>query len=327
MSIFTQVCGIAWAAASCCALAQTSVVKDYPTKSIRGIFAFAPGGPGDFTARAIGSKLSESLGQSVVIDNRAGASGTIGTALAAKAVPDGYTVFFGSGSALTVLPALMDKLPYDPVKDFEPIGMLTVNPQILIANNSLSANSIKELIALAKARPGELTFASGGAGSTPHLGMELLKSLAGINMVHVPYKGSAPALTDLMGGQVMLFFYSMQPAILSLIKAGKIKALAVSSAQRSRAAPDIPTVAEAGVANFENVAWFGLFAPAKTPQPIIARLNLLLVKILRDPETAQRFTDQGADPVPGPPQALTSYMRAESERLKKVIASAAIKLE
>jgi tripartite-type tricarboxylate transporter receptor subunit TctC len=298
----------------------------YPTKAIRWIVTYPPGGPTEFVARAIGAKLTEAWGQQVVIDNRAGAGGVIGTDLAAKAVPDGYTLLFGTSAGLTINPALVSKLPYDPVRDFAPVSLLVINPQILVVNNSVPVNSVKELIAYAKSRPGQLNYASVGQGSPNHLGMELLKALAGIDMVHVPYKGTSPAVTDLLGGQVQLMFNSM-PVVLSLVKGGKLKGLAVGSAQRSPAAPDVPTVAEAGVPGFENVTWYGMFAPAKTPKDVIAKLNAQVVKILTDPEMAQRMASQGAEPRGTTPEELARYMRVEFERWKKVIKAAGIKLE
>lgn len=307
-------------------VASNGPVPDYPNKPIRGIVAFAAGGPTDFVARTIGAKLTEAWGQAVVIDNRPGASSMTGTELVARAAPDGYTLLFGTGTALTIAPALMTKVPYDAFRDFAPVCMLTINPQILVVNNMLAVNSVKELVAYAKSRPGQLSYASGGQGSTPHLGMELLKSLAGLDIVHVPYKGTSAMMVDLLGGRVQVLINSM-PTVLPLVKAGKLKALAVSSAQRSPAVPDLPTVAEAGVPGFETVGWYGLFAPARTPQPIIAKLNAQVVKILKEPEIQQRFASQGADPAPGTPVALTRFMRTEFERLKKLIKSADIKPE
>ena len=287
---------------------------------------YPPGGPTDFVARAIGAKLTEAWGQQVVIDNRAGAAGIIGTDLAAKAVPDGYTLLFGTSAGLTINPALVSKLPYDPVRDFAPVSLLVINPQILVVNNSVPVSSVKELIAYAKSRPGQLNYASVGQGSPNHLGMELLKALAGIDMVHVPYKGTGPAVTDLLGGQVQLMFNSM-PLVLPLVKGGKLKGLAVGSAQRSPAVPDLPTVAEAGVPGFENVTWYGMFAPAKTHKDVVAKLNAQVVKILADPEMAQRMASQGAEPRSTTPEELARFMRVESERWKKVIKTANIKLE
>ena len=287
---------------------------------------YPPGGPTDFVARAIGAKMSAAWGQQVVIDNRPGAAGIIGTELAARAVPDGYTLLFGTSAGLTINPALVSKLPYDPVRDFAPVSLLVINPQILVVNSGVPVNSVKELIAYAKSKPGQLNYASVGQGSPNQLGMELLKALAGIDMVHVPYKGTGPALTDLLGGQVQLMFNSM-PLVLPLVKSGKLNGLAVGSRQRSPAAPDIPTVAEAGVPGFENVTWYGLFAPVKTPAEVVTKLNAQVVQILSDPEMAQRLASQGAEPRSTTPDELARFMRVEFERWKKVIKAAGIKLE
>ena len=306
--------------------AGAALAQAYPNRPIRWIVTYPPGGPTDFVARAIGAKLTDAWGQQVVIDNRAGAGGVIGTDLGAKAVADGYTLLFGTSAGLTINPALVSKLPYDPVRDFAPVSLLVINPQILVVTNSVPVNSVKELIAYAKSRPGQLNYASVGQGSPNHLGMELLKALAGIDMVHVPYRGTGPAVTDLLGGQVQLMFNSM-PLVLPLVQGGKLKGLAVGSAQRSPAVPDVPTVAEAGVPGFENVTWYGMFAPAGTPRDIIMKLNAQVVKILTDPEMAQRLSSQGAEPRSTTPEALAAFMRVESARWKKVIKTAGIKLD
>ena len=302
------------------------LAQSYPNRPIRWVVTYPPGGPTDVVARAIGAKLTEAWGQQIVIDNRAGAGGVIGTDIAAKAVPDGYTLLFGTSAGLTINPALSSKLPYDAVRDFAPVSLLVLNPQILVLNPSVQANTVKELVALAKARPGQLNYASVGQGSPNHMGMELLKALTGIDVVHVPYKGTGPAITDLIGGQVQLMFNSM-PSVLPLVASGKLKALAVGSAQRSPAVPDIPTVAEAGVPGFENVTWYGMFAPAKTPRDIIVKLNKQVVQILAAPEMSQRLASQGAEPRSSTPEELTRFMQVESERWKKVIKVAGMKVE
>ena len=302
------------------------LAQSYPIRPIRWVVTYPPGGPTDVVARAIGAKLTEAWGPQVVIDNRAGAGGVIGTDIAAKAVPDGYTLLFGTSAGLTINPALSSKLPYDAVKDFAPVSLLVLNPQILVVNSTVPANTVKELIALAKARPGQLNYASVGQGSPNHMGMELLKALTGIDVVHVPYKGTGPAITDLIGGQVQLMFNSM-PSVLPLVASGKLKGLAVGSAQRSPAVPDIPTVAEAGVPGFENVTWYGMFAPAKTPRDIIVKLNKQVVQILAAPEMSQRLASQGAEPRSSTPEELTRFMQVESERWKKVIKVAGMKVE
>ena len=306
-------------------MASAAPAQTYPIRPIRWVVTYPPGGPTDVVARAIGAKLTEAWGQQIVIDNRAGAGGVIGTDIAAKAVPDGYTLLFGTSAGLTINPALNSKLPYDAVKDFAPVSLLVLNPQILVVHPAVPVNSVKELVALAKARPGQLNYASVGLGSPNHMGMELLKALTGIDIVHVPYKGTGPAITDLLGGQVQVMFNSM-PSVIPLVASGKLKGLAVGSVQRSPAVPDIPTVAEAGVPGFENVTWYGMFAPAKTPHDIIVKLNKQVVQILASPEMAQRLASQGAEPR-STPEELTKFMRVESERWKKVIKTAGIKVE
>lgn len=307
-------------------MASAAPAQTYPIRPIRWVVTYPPGGPTDVVARAIGAKLTEAWGQQIVIDNRAGAGGVIGTDIAAKAVPDGYTLLFGTSAGLTINPALNSKLPYDAVKDFAPVSLLVLNPQILVVHPAVPVNSVKELVALAKARPGQLNYASVGLGSPNHMGMELLKALTGIDIVHVPYKGTGPAITDLLGGQVQVMFNSM-PSVIPLVASGKLKGLAVGSVQRSPAVPDIPTVAEAGVPGFENVTWYGMFAPAKTPHDIIVKLNKQVVQILASPEMAQRLASQGAEPRSSTPEELTKFMRVESERWKKVIKTAGIKVE
>ena len=266
------------------------------------------------------------MGQQVVIDNRAGAGGIIGTELAAKAVPDGYTLLYGTSGGLSVNPALSNKLPYDPGKDFAPVSLLVVSPHLLIVNSSVPVKSVKELIALAKARPGQLNYASVGQGSPNHLGMELFKSLTGTDIVHVPYKGTGPAVTDLLGGQVQLMLSAM-PSVLPFVKTGKLRALAVGGTQRSSAIPEIQTVAEAGVPGFECGTWNGMFAPAKTPGTIINKLNTQIVKILAVAEMAQLLAGQGAEPRSSTPEELRKLMLSETARWKKVIQNANIRIE
>jgi len=300
--------------------------QTYPSKALRWIVTYPPGGPTDVVARAVGAKLSEAWRQQVVIDNRPGAGGIIGTELAAKAPPDGYTLLFGTSAGLCINPALSSKLPYDPVRDFAPITLVVINPQLLVTNIALPARSIKELIALAKGKPGQLNYASVGPGTPNHLGMELLKTMTGINLVHIPYKGTGPAITDLISGQVQLMFNSM-PSVLSHVRTGKLRALAVGSANRSRAVPDVPTVAESGVPGFEYVTWYGLFAPARTPQDIVQKLNGALVNIVSDPEMSKWLISQGAEPAATTPPQLSRYMEEETRRWKKVIDAAHIKIQ
>ncbi|MEK7877678.1 MAG: tripartite tricarboxylate transporter substrate binding protein [Pseudomonadota bacterium] len=298
----------------------------YPGKPVRMIVTFPPGGGADMIARAVGQKLFESWGQQIVVDNRGGAGGIIGTEIAARSAPDGYTLLVGASSGLVINPLLRTNLPYDPVRDFMPVSLLIINPTLLVVNSSVPVNSVKELIALAKAKPGQLNYASVGQGSPIHLAMELFKSMTGANFVHVPYKGSGPAVTDLLASHVQLMFNSMT-SVLPHVKTGRLRGLAVGSAQRFRAVPDIPTVAEAGVPGFEAMTWYGMFAPAGTPKYIINKLNTQIVKILANPEMAHYLVTQGSEARSSTPEELAKYMRVESERAKKAIQSAAIRIE
>lgn len=300
--------------------------QNYPTKPIRLIVPYPPGGPTDLVGRSIGQKLTEAWGQPVVVENRAGAASAVGTEVAARSPADGYNLLLGTSAGFCISPALGRKLPYDPERDFAPITMLVINPQILVVHPSLPVHSVKMLVALAKSRPGQINYASVGNASPQHLGMEMLKSMTGIDMVHVPYKGTAPAITDILAGNVSLMFNSM-PSVLPQAKAGKLRGIAVSSARRSAAAPDIPTVAEAGIPGFEYVTWYGLFAPAGTPRDIVGRLNAQVVKILSEPELAKRFASQGAEPLGNTPEQLAQYRRSEFERWRKLITEMNLKAE
>ena len=303
-----------------------AAAQGYPAKPVRLIVPYPPGGPTDFVGRAMGQKISEAWGQQIVVENRAGAASAIGTEIAARSAPDGYTVLLGTSAGLCINPALGGKQLYDAERDFAPISRLVINPQMLVVHPSLPVYSVKSLIALAKGRPGQINYASVGNASPQHLGMEMLKSMTGINMVHVPYKGTAPAVTDILAGNVSLMFNSM-PLVLPQVHSGRLRGIAVGSAKRSPAAPDIPTVAEAGVPGFEYVTWYGLFAPAGTPRDILGRWNTLVVKILADPEMARRFASQGAEPSATTPEQLAQYRRSEFERWRKLIAEMKLKVE
>jgi len=296
----------------------------YPNRPIRLIVPFPAGGGTDIVARTVGAKLTDAWGQQIIIDNRGGAGGTIATDTAAKAAPDGYTLLFGTPGGLVINPLLNSKLPYDPVRDFAPITLLALNPQLLAVHPTVPANTVKELIALAKARPGKLNYASVGEGSPNHLAMELFKSMTATEMVHVAYKGAAPAVTELLGGQVQLMFNPMPP-LLPHVKSGRLRALAVGSTQRSSAVPDVPTVAEAGVPGYEYVTWYALFAPAKTPPDVIRVINTSVAGVLGNAEIAQRLSSQGAEPRASTPGQLATLMQDDYKRLGKVIRSAGIK--
>lgn len=307
-----------------CASYAGFAAEAYPTRPVRFVITFPAGGPTDVVVRLIGQRLTEDWGQPMIIDNRGGAGGIVGTEIVARAAPDGYTFLVGTAGGMTINPALRPKLPYDSFRDFAPVGMLVKNPQILVAHPSVAAKNVKELVALAKAKPGQLNFASAGTGTATHLGLELLKLTTGLEAVHVPYKGGAPATADLIAGQVQLLWVSI-PSVLPHVKSGRLSALAVSTAKRSASAPDVPTVAESGYPDFEYSNWNALFAPAKTPAATVKKVNAAVVKALNTPDVAQRLSAQGADPAPGSAEELARYMRADHERWKKVIRSAGIK--
>jgi len=308
------------------ASAQTSATGAYPLRAIRMIVPFPPGGPNDILGRVLAQRLSESLGQQVVVDNRGGAGGIIGTDLAAKAAPDGYTILLAGTAALSINPSLRAKLPYDPVRDFAPISLIATAPSVLLIHPSLPVKNVKELIALAKARPGQLNYASAGIGTPPHLAGEMFKNMAKVNMVHVPYKGGGPALTDLVAGHVQLYFSGISSA-LSLIREGKLKAIAVTSSGRTAVMPDMPTIAESGLPGYEVGNWYAVLAPAATAKDIVGKLNVAIVKALKAPDVSKRVQDLGADPVGSTPEQMSAYMHNEIAKWAKVIRSAGIKPE
>jgi len=300
--------------------------QEYPTKPIRLVITYPPGGNTDLVGRALALKLGEFMGQQVVVDNRGGAGGVLGSMITAQSAPDGYTIMLGTSAGMVINPLLSRKLSYDPVKDFAPVSMVVIVPQLLVINPQLPVKNVRELIAFAKAKPGYLNAGSSGVGTPNHFGTELLKWLAGVDIVHVPYKGGAPALTDLLGGQIQMAFSSV-PAVLPHIKAGRLVALGVGSAKRSPALPNIPTIAEAGVPGYEYTTWYGVFAPAKTPRTLIARLNAEIVKAMETPDIKDRFTALGGDPDPGTPEELRAYMANESAKWAKIIKAANIRIE
>ena len=305
---------------------SAACAQPYPVKPVRLVVTYTAGGPADIAARALAQKLAEMWGQQVVVDNRAGAGGIIGTELVAKAAPDGYTLLHGTAAGLIINPLLVKKLPYDTFRDFAPVSMVVIVPQLLVTHPTLPATTLKELIALAKARPGALNYASVGIGSPNHLGMELLKSMAGIDMVHVPYKGATPAMADLIAGQVQLAFNGMA-SVLPQIASGKMKAIAIGSARRSPAAPDVPTVAEAGLPGFEYVAWNGNFAPAGTPAALVNRLSADIRKALAAPDVVQRLASLGSEPGGNTPAEFAAYVKADHARWARVVQTVGLKAE
>jgi tripartite-type tricarboxylate transporter receptor subunit TctC len=306
--------------------ASAADAPSWPARPVRMVIPFPAGGTTDILGRVAAQKLSESLGQQVIPDNRPGASGNIGTEQVARAAPDGYTLLTAPGSTLTIHPSLYPKLGFDPLKDFAPITILAGVPNLLVVHPSLPARNVKELIALAKSKPDQLNYASTGAGQSTHLSMELFKSMAGVKIVHVPYKGSAPAVTDLLGGHVPMMFDNM-PSALPHVKAGKLRAIGVSTSKRSSTAPDVPTVAESGLPGFDVTVWFAVLAPAATPRDITDRLHRTLVKALQAGDVRERLASQGAEPVGNTPEQFTAQMKADLAKWAKVIKDANIKLD
>ena len=290
----------------------------FPSKLITIVVPFSAGGTTDILSRIMATGLGAELGQSVIADNKPGAGGNIGASLAAKAAPDGYTLFMGTVGTHAINQALYKKLPYDPVKDFAPLSRVATVPNLLVANPNQPFKTVKELIAYAKANPGKVTFGSPGAGSSPHVSGELFASMTGTDLQHVPYKGSAPAMTDLLGNQIAIMFDNM-PSAIQHVRSGKLRPIAVTTAKRSPELPDIPTIAEAGVPGYEATSWFGLFAPAATPKPALERLHAALMKVLNDPQVRKKIAEQGGDPVAETPAQFAAFIQAESAKWGKVV--------
>ena len=307
----------ALAALPCAALAQA-----YPTKPIRVIVPFAPGGVADVVGRTITPRLSEALGQQILVDNRGGAGGTLGTAIGAKSPPDGYTLILPAASHATT-PGLYKKLPFDPVKDFAGVSQLVTVPYLLVIHPSLPAKTVKEFIALAKSKPGELTYGSAGNGSSNHLAGELFKSMSGANIVHIPYKGSAPAMADLLGGHIPFMFDAINTS-LPHMKTGRIRAIGIGTLKPSRVAPELPTIASQGLPGYEANTWIGVLAPVGTPREIVNLLNGHIVKILRMPDIQERLSSQGAEPVGSSPEQFDKFLRSEVDKWGKVIRDAKV---
>jgi tripartite-type tricarboxylate transporter receptor subunit TctC len=298
----------------------------FPTKPIRIIVAYTPAGTTDILARAIGQKMSETWNQPVIVDNRAGAAGNIGTEVAARATADGHTLLMGTAGTHGINVSLYRKLSWHPVNDFAPVSLSAMVPNIMVVNNSLPVKNVKEFIAHVKANPGKLSYGSPGNGSTAHLSMELFKSMTGSTIVHIPYKGSAGVLTDVMGGQIAVTIDNMPPYI-PQVKAGKIRALAVSTGKRSSAMPDLPTIAEAGVPGYEAGAWFGLLAPAGTPKAVVAQLSAESARIIKLPDVSKRVSELGADPVGSTPEQFAELIKTEIAKWAKVIKDANVELQ
>ena len=287
---------------------------------------YPAGGSIDTAGRAVAQKLADTFGQQIVIDNRTGSGGTIGTETGARAAPDGYTLVMGGTGTLALSPHLQKKLPYDPVRDFAPVTMLIASPYVLVVHPSVAAANVKELVALAKARPGQINYGSGGNGSAPHFASEMFNTAAGIKLVHIPYKGSTPAVIDLIGGQVQVMFTGI-PSVLSYIKSSRVRALAVTGRERTAALPDVPTVIESGVPGYVVSPWFGVLVPARTPQAIISTLHREIVKVLRTPAIRERFPTEGVDPVGDTPEHFGAYIKEELVKWGKVVADTGMRAE
>jgi tripartite-type tricarboxylate transporter receptor subunit TctC len=305
---------------------MTSAAQAYPTKPIRLVVAFPAGGSTDIIARLVAQRLGERLGQQVIVDNRGGAGGTIGTEIAARAAPDGHTLTMGTTSTHVIAPAAYAKVSYDPVKDFSPITLVASTPYLLVLHPGVKANNLKEFVALAKSQPGKMNFASAGTGSTTQLAMEMLKIAAGIDIVHVPYGGNGPAGTATLGGQVQALFGSM-PAVLPHAQAGRLRPIAVGTATRSPALPNVPTVAESGYPGFEVSLWLGFFAPKGTPQPVLNRLQKELTEIASNAEMKAQFEKNGASSVTNTPAEMNALMKTELEKYSKVVKAAGVSLK
>jgi len=317
-------CGLA--AALVLAVASTAHAQPFPSKPIHFVVPYPAGGPLDTVARLLGQKVSESVKQTVIVENKPGAGGNIGADFVAKSAPDGYTILMGAVATHAINPTLYSHIPYDPVKDFAPVTEVAWTPNVLVVNPSLPVTSVKEFIAYAKAHPNQLNFGSGSTGSAGHLAGELFKSMAGVQMVHVPYKGAAPAMQDLIGGQIQLMFDNLASS-LGQIRAGRVRALAVTTLKRSSLAPDLPTIAESGLPGFDISTWFGVFAPGGTPQPIVRKLHDEFVQALRAPDVQAKFRTLGAEPVGNTPEEFAAYIRSESQKYAKVIKASGAKVD
>jgi tripartite-type tricarboxylate transporter receptor subunit TctC len=318
-----------WVAVLAPALASVSGAsfgQVYPVKPVRMVIGFPPGGGTDIMGRIVAHKLSESLGQQVLVENRGGAAGQIAAELVAKAPPDGYTVMMAHIAAISILPSLNPKLPYDPESDFAPITLVAISPNLVVVHPSVPAKTVKELIALARARAGQLHYASPGAGTVQHLAGELFKLQAKVDMVHVPYKGAGPAVVDLIAGHVHLSF-DVVPVVIHHVKAGRLRVLAVTSEKRSSVLPDIPTVTESGVPGFDMSTWWGLVAPGAVSKDIIARLHGETVKVLRLKEVADRIAEQGAEIVGNTPAEFSAFIRSERAKYGRIVREAKIKID
>lgn len=307
-------------------LASNAAAQTYPARPVRMVVPFPPSGGSDVIARIFAPAYSAALGQQIIIDNRAGANGNVGTELVARAPPDGYTLLFNGSGTLAINPSLYEKLPYDALRDFAPITLAVLQPHVLVIHPSLPAKSVQELIAIARAQPGRMNFASSGNGSLAHLAGEMFRAQARIDLVHVPYKGAAPALVDVIAGQVHLVFAS-SPSVMSHVKVNRLRALGVTTPRRVSALPDLPTLTEAGLPGFEVMGWYGLLAPAATPAPIVAKLNADMVATLKQADVRQKLAGVGLEVETSTPQGFADFMKAEIAKYAKVVKAANIKVD
>jgi tripartite-type tricarboxylate transporter receptor subunit TctC len=307
-------------------LPAASHAQAFPSKPIRFVVPYPAGGPLDTIARLLGAKVAESTRQPVVVDNKPGAGGNIGADLVAKSPADGYTILMGAVATHAINPTLYKAIPYDPIKDFAPVTQVASTPNVLVVNPSVPASNVREFIAHAKANPGKLSFGSGSIGSAGHLAGELFKATAGVDMVHVPYKGAAPAMQDLVGGQIQLMFDNLASA-LGQVKAGKVRALAVTTARKTPLAPDLPTIAESGLAGFDISTWFGVFAPAGTPKEALDRLHAEFTRALAAPDVREKMLALGAEPVGNRPEEFAAYIKSEADKYAKVIKASGAKVD
>ncbi len=305
---------------------QWAKAQDFPTRPVRIVVAFPPGGPTDFVGRMIADKMTTLLGQRVYIDNKPGANGTLGGGDVAKSDPDGYSLFLTTSGAVTVSPHIMPKMPFDTFRDFAPVALVTTVHEVLVVSPQLGVKNVKELVALAKKKPGGLTFASTGVGSPPHLAQLLLDAAAGVKFLHVPYRGAAPALTDLLGGQVQVVALDI-PVVISQIQAGKLIPIGIAGDKRDAVLPDVPTLAEQGYPNTDASNWYALLAPAKTPPAVIAKLNKAVNDALNDPAVHDKLVKTGATPVGGTPEALGAFMKAQYDKWGRIVKENGIKPE
>jgi tripartite-type tricarboxylate transporter receptor subunit TctC len=318
-------CGVA-ALFACAAVTGAAHAQAYPSKPIRWIVPFPPGGGTDVISRTLAQKLTEAWGQQVIADNRPGSGGTIGLAAAAKLPPDGYNIVLGQLANVAIAPALYGKLPYDSVKDFAPVTLALTSPLILVAHPSLPAKNVKELIALAKAKPDEITFGSPGNGTTGHLGTEIIKTAGRVKMTHIPYKGATPAFTGLLGGEVAVYMSSIQPAM-PMLNSGRVKALGVTSSKRMATLPNVPTIAETGLPGYEVTNWYGVMMPAGVPKDVLAKVHGEMVKILRMPDVQQRFQSEGGDTEPNTPDQFAAFIKTEITKWGKAVRESGAKVD